>query len=143
MKHIYYFIGIFVLLTEWGWIVAPREKTKEVQEFKEQHQQYKKIKWERLPEDYKDLLKKQFVSLVVFLWLVVGLFTFQWAGFLAILLFNLVVIAPISRLTRYSYAYTTLHWFNSVIGLAFVLFVIINAYHLKIDLWPYLKALFQ
>ena len=90
--------------------------------------------WDEFSEEYNSQLKSKLVLVLVLIWMFIGLFTFQWAGFVAIFLFNLLIIAPLSKITRYSITYTIIHWFNSLIGLTFGLFVIINHYHLKIDL---------
>ena len=61
-------------------------------------------------------------------------FTSQWVIFLAWIIFNFGILTPILRLFRYSLIYTIIIWVNSLIGVFFGLFVIINHYHLKIDL---------
>jgi len=71
--------------------------------------------------------------MLLLLWSFVGLFTGQWVLFVLLLLFNFLIITPISRLTRFSFAYLVLHWINAVIGFAFGMFIIINHYHLHID----------
>jgi len=41
---------------------------------------------------------------------------------------------PLSKLVKDTFLYTVLHWFNSLIGFAFGVFVIVNHYHLKLNL---------
>ena len=114
--------------------MSPIEKTRNTEKFMELSKLNKGKKWDDYSDEYKSELKSKIGKVLVLLWLFVGLLTFQWVGFLAVILFNIVVMAPLSALTKYSMAYTVLHWFNSLIGFAFGIFVIINHYHLKIDL---------
>ena len=100
-------------------------------------------KWDDYTEEYKSLLKtKGLASLTFTLWMFGGLLTFNWLAFLIKIAFSFIIIAPISKLTQYSWAYTGLHWFNSLLGFAFGLFVIVNSYHLKIDLYAWFLGLF-
>ena len=67
----------------------------------------------------------------------------QWILFLSFLLLNILIVGPISKLVRFSFAYTLLHWINSLIGFAFGLFVVINHFHLKIDTYKLFIQLFS
>jgi len=99
-------------------------------------------KWDDMTEEYKDLLKTKGLASVFFmLWMFTGLLTFNWLIFLAIIIFNFTIIAPLGKLFKYSIGYTVLHWVNSLIGFTFGLFIIINSYHLKIDVYKWLIEL--
>lgn len=103
--------------------------------------QNKGKKWDTYSEDYKDILiSRGLPSLLFTLWMFAGLLTFNWVAFIAFNAFNFIAIAPISKLFKFSPAYTVLHWLNSVIGLAFGVFVTINSYHLKLNLYEIVKA---
>jgi hypothetical protein len=52
-------------------------------------------------------------------------------------------MAPLSKMLRYSFAYTALHWFNSIIGFVFAIFVTINHFHLKIDIYKLFISTFN
>lgn len=71
----------------------------------------------------------------VMLWMLLGIFTVQWPLFLAFFALQFIVVAPLSRLTRFGMAYTIIHWINSVIGFCFGVFVIVNHYYLHIKLY--------
>ncbi len=143
MKHIFYFIALFVMIRELGWLLSPIEKTEDVKEFDKLSKENKGKKWDSYSKEYKDLLKSKWTAIVSAGWLLMGMFSSQWILFVIILVFNFIIIAPISKLTKYSMAYTITHWLNSIIGLIFALFVIINAYHLHIDTYQYIKNLFN
>lgn len=135
MKHIFYLITIAFIIYEISWILSPKEKVEKTKKYFNENKKNKGKKWDECSEEYKHLLKTRGVwSFLVTLWLFVGLFTFNWVAFVAFILFNLLIIAPISKLFRFSTAYLVIHWINSVIGVLFGVFILINSYHLKINL---------
>jgi hypothetical protein len=141
METIYYLSTIIFICIELHWLISPIEKTNDVKKFFELSKQSKGKKWSELTKEYKSEIKSKVWSIFVLFWMFIGLFTFQWVAFLSIILFNILVIAPISKLTRFSITYTIIHWINSIIGFIFGIFVIINHYHLKIDLYKWLLDL--
>jgi hypothetical protein len=142
MKHIFYFIGIAFVIYEMIWLLNPKDQVEKAKEMKEEGKKNKGKKWDDYTDKYKSLLKtKGLASLTFTLWMFCGLLTFNWLAFLLKIAFNFIVIAPISKLTQYSWAYTGLHWFNSLLGFAFGLFVIVNSYHLKIDIYAWFLGL--
>lgn len=143
MTHLFYFTTIFFLFKEIQWLYSPRERVADVKQFSELSKLNKGKKWDDFSPEYKSELKSKIGVVLIPLWMFVGLFTFQWSAFLIMLLFNFVIIAPISQLTKYSFAYLILHWLNSVIGFAFGIFVILNHYHLHIDVLHQLCVLFK
>ena len=135
LKFIYYTFGIMFLLYELQWLINPLEKAKDAITYLSLTKKYKGLKWKDYPEDFKEKTKSKVWGLIHIAFIIGGLFTFQWWVFLAFLTLQFTIVAFISRLLKpYIYAYAAFHWVNSIIGLAFCLFVIINAYHLKIEL---------
>jgi hypothetical protein len=145
MTTLYYLSSIVFIIIELAWILSPIERANSAIRFLELSKQFKGKKRTEYSEEYKEELNHKLPLVFVFVWFIVGLFSFQWVAFLAMLLFQLVIMAPISNLTkiRSKPLYITANWINSVIGLAFALFVIINHYHLKIDLLPIVINLFK
>jgi hypothetical protein len=141
METIYYLSTIIFICIELHWLISPIEKTNDAKKFFELSKQSKGKKLSELTKEYKSEIKSKVWSIFVLFWMFIGLFTFQWVAFLSIILFNILVIAPISKLTRFSITYTIIHWINSIIGFIFGIFVIINHYHLKIDLYKWLLDL--
>lgn len=135
MKIIFYLSSIVFLIKELKWILSPIEETLSIQIKERKIKETKETKYDNLTQEQKSEYKSMFLSFIfVFGWLFIGLFTFQWQAFLCFLIFQFLIIAPISKLTKYNYVYTLLHWLNSLLGLAFIIFAIINSYHLKIDI---------
>lgn len=143
MTHLFYFIAIFYIWHEINWIIDPVQKVKESKRFFELHKANKGLKKEDWSSEYKEEMKDKIFPVFLILWMFIGLFTFQWDVFLFMILLNLLIIAPLSKLTKFNIIYTIIHWINSVIGVAFGLFVIINHYHLKISLYPIVKDWFN
>ena len=141
MEAIYYLSSFIFICIELSWILSPIEKTNDAKKFFELTKQFKGKKWSELSKEYKSEIKSKVWLIFVLFWMFIGLFTSQWLAFLSMILFNILVIAPISKLTRFSITYTIIHWTNSIIGLIFGIFIIINHYHLKIDLYKWLLDL--
>jgi hypothetical protein len=134
MTTIYYLSTIIFLLLELHWLVSPIEKTNNARKFLALSKLNKGKKWNEYSEEYKSELKSKIWLLYVLFWMLLGLFTFQWQVFLIMIVFNFMIIAPISKIVKDSFLYTILHWINSLIGFAFGVFVIVNHYHLKLNL---------
>lgn len=137
MKHIFYLIGIVFIIKEWLWITNPKGQLDRTKKWSSaQKENEGRNTWSEYTDEYKSfLILKVVPSLVILVWVIVGLFTFNWLAFLAIIIFNIAVINPISNQLEHGTSYMILHWFNSVLGFAFGVFVILNSYHLKIDLY--------
>lgn len=131
---LYYLSTIFFIWGEITWLYSPIEKTKDMQNFFKLSKLNKGKKWNEFSKEFKSELNSKLWNIIIAFWMFLGLFTFQWAGYIAIILFNFLIIGPISKLTKYTIFYTILHWINSLIGLIFGIFVIINHFHLRIDL---------
>ena len=134
MTTIYYLSTIIFLLIELHWLVSPIEKTNNARKFMALSKLNKGKKWDEFSEEYKSELKSKIWLLYVLFWMLIGLFTFQWQAFLAMIVFNFMIINPISKIVKDTFLYTILHWINSLIGFTFGVFVIVNHYHLKLNL---------
>ena len=140
MTTIYYFSTIIFLLMELHWLVSPIEKTENARKFLALSKLNKGKKWDDFSEDYKSELKSKIWMVYVLFWMLIGLFTFQWQAFLIMIVFNFLIINPISKIFKDTFIYTILHWINSLIGFAFGVFIIINHYHLKLNLTEILSS---
>jgi hypothetical protein len=143
MTTIYYLSSIIIIISQMDWLLSPIKMTADAKKFREMSKLNENKKWDDYPDEYKSEVKSRIRYLFTPLWLFIGLFTFQWIAFLFILVFNFLVVLPLSKLTRFSTIYIMLHWFNSLIGLLFCLFVIVNHFHLKIDLTQWVLSLIK
>lgn len=143
MSTIFYLMSIVLIFIEINWIISPIEKTDQSRRFLELSKQHKGINFDFYSDEYKSLLYNKAWGLFVYVWVIVGLLTSQWILFLSFLLLNILIVGPISKLVRFSFIYTLLHWINSLIGFAFGLFVVVNHFHLKIDTYKLFIQLFS
>lgn len=143
MTDIFYVSTIIFLIVELRWIIAPIEITNNAKTFMELSKEFKGKEWNEYSYEYKKHVKSKVWLVWALFWMLIGLFTVQWVGFLFIMVFNFIIVAPLSKLTKYSIAYTIIHWFNSLIGFCFGVFVIVNHYHLHIDLTQLVLSLFK
>lgn len=116
MKHIFYFIAICPIL----WEITVLCNIQKVHIFiinyrKLQNQNEIKINGK----------KTMFTVLQIFYigWVFIGFFSFQWIVFLFMFLFGLIAKNNI-----------VLRWFDAFISLTVLIFIILNAYHFKIDI---------
>jgi len=142
MTTIYYLLAFMFISVELDWLFSPIEKTKGSIKFFKLSKLNKGKKWDEYSLEYKSELKSKIWMIFILFWFFIGLFTVQWVGFLFIILFNFLVIAPLSNLTNFNFMYTVIHWINSLIGFLFGVFIVINHYHLKINLTSILLSYF-
>lgn len=118
MKHIYYSFAILAILWEAFNITSP----KACNEFS------KSIKLTK-SEDYNTTQKTfGFLMLGYILWVFVGLFTFQWPVFVLILILSLIPKKII-----------IIRWIDAVIMFLLLLFILINSYHLHVNILTLFK----
>lgn len=132
---IYYLSTIVFLYVQIEWIMHPIEKTIKYNRYKLLSKEFENKKEEEYSEEYKkERERKLFQIIWITIWLFIGLFTFQWVAFLSIYLLNILIIPALKKIITNYFFEVTINWINSIIGLSFAIFVIINHYHLKIDL---------
>lgn len=134
--NLFYLSTIIFLWHEIKWIALPMDETNLARKFHLYRNAHKDKSWNEYDSAYKNLLSDYLFSYgYVMLWMLLGIFTVQWPLFLAFFALQFIVVAPLSRLTRFGMAYTIIHWINSVIGFCFGVFVIVNHYYLHIKLY--------
>lgn len=140
MNFIFYCCCLALAFYELTWIYNINEKVAGTRKYLELKEKYKDVQNEDIPsQDKKELAYKGLTSLFVISVIFLGLFTWQWSVFLLFILSQLIIMAPLSILFKNNFGYTIVHFLNSILGFLFFLFVIINHYHLKIDI---LKTIF-
>ncbi len=130
MKHIFYFFAILAIMWEIMNIFQPARLIKLGK------------RMQGLKFDNATLGEKT-VSWLMFLymaWTLVGLFTFQWPVFLFYLAWS-VIMAGLREITGRNANLGTLilQVFDGIVSLGIMMFILINAYHLQIDLWQLIK----
>jgi len=122
MKHLFYFMTVFPILWEMGSLV----EMKKVQLFSKRLKNTKS----------SDLTKKQSTFYLLhfgyIIWNFIGFFTFQWSLFLGLFLLALI---PKNN--------NTVRRFDSLLSLMILVFIVLNAYHFKIDIWTEILNFFN
>ncbi len=137
MRDFFYFIGILFLIYELYYLMNIRSFVEGTYKFIELQKVNKGRSWESSDEEYKNLLiGRGCPALVFFLWMHIGLCTNNWVFFLGFLIIQYLVMQPLNKLTKYTPIYLFLQFLNTLLGVGFTLFIILNAYHLNIDITP-------
>jgi len=142
LKFIFYAIGVCYLIYEILWITHPIERATESFNLAKLFQDNKGKKWDTYSQEYKDWIKSKFYLVIYVVWPFFGLFTFQWAGFLLFILINHIIFTPINRLGKNNkplFIFT--HFIHSFIAAILIGFLILNSYHLKLDVYKELVLL--
>lgn len=136
LTNIYYFLGVLFIIINIIKVYSAKELTKKnkqgfflLKEYKE-----KEIDKTMYPNELTDYVNRQNNDAFFLIWVFVGLFTVQWILFLFYLSLNFFIIWPLFKLSKFSVVYTVIYWLNSLIGVFVGVLLIINKYHLKIDL---------
>lgn len=122
MSHIFYSFAIVGILLELVSISSPRRVGKVFKFVKERGDK-------EFPTHYAVFL---LIHVMYLIWGFVGLMSSQWVLFLAFILFSCI---PLKKYTWYRV-------FDGIISLLIVLFILVNAYHLHIDVLGWVKSIF-
>ena len=142
ITNLYYLFTFYVIFMQLPYILDPASKAEIDKKFFDLNKENKKLKWPDYAEEYKSLLKgKIYKFIFIYGWVFVGFFTIQWPIFIGLFLYSLLV-SPILRITRDTYyendledLYLYLHWLSSLFTLCVLIFILVNHYHLHIDIF--------
>jgi hypothetical protein len=140
MAHVFYFIGLLYLIKQLATLLSPIEKSRWFWKFSDLTKAHKGLKWDDYTEEYKDMCKSAAWSLLFLVWAILGLFSsINWVMFVLYLFLQFIIFTPLYRILRKTFAYIAVLWIAALLNIIFVLFVVINAYHLRMDMWALLK----
>ena len=145
MEHLFYVVAIFWIIYEWGFVSDIQEKMDKTNKLVLLHKEFKGKSYKEWSEEYKDMaIGVFFFQLPLYVWLFVGLFTFQWTVFLYFV-FQMYILTGLPRkiFGLKSRILTACVWLNSFVGLLMGFFVIVNKYHFHINVWEVLKQYFN
>ncbi len=124
MKHLFYFMAIAPIM----WEAMNLSNIKRTHAFCMGMRNLKGKKY----DDYTSSQRAYAVCAMGYIvWNFIGFFTFQWPIFVAFFLFGLIPKTNIY-----------FRWIDSAISICVLFFVVLNTYHLKIDLVPIARGLF-
>lgn len=117
MKHVFYFLTIFPIL----WEVMNLVSINKTHQFA---LGLKAMKG-KMYDEYSSSQKSFSIYMIGYIiWNFIGFFSFQWTVFLVLFLFGLI-----------PKKYIWYRWIDSLISLVVLIFIVLNAYHFKIDIW--------
>jgi len=134
MTHIFYFFTLFALAWEYKNFTDPYA-VKRWADYAKKHM--KKENVESRKKAGEEIIESSVVfffplNLLYMFWAFVGLFTSQWALFAALYLLSLI-----KRKDRSA----TYRRINGFISFCILVFIILNKYHFKLDLWSMLTSM--
>lgn len=92
-----------------------------------------KRKLSDMPQEHKPLLRYLVLSFLFFIWMLIGLLSFNWIYFAFVLIFSLWVVNPLNKLfSNNMSARILLLKIHTILCWSLCIFVIINAYYLNI-----------
>lgn len=139
MKHIFYFIGILFIIHKLICLLKPKWYAVKVKRFDNLKRDTKNLSWDKYSTEYKEIMLFFAIPSVLFIfWLVLGLLTFNWFVFLIYIILHLLIIAPLSRLYKNNIVYPFVLWVSNLSSFILGVFVIINSYHLKFNVFDWL-----
>lgn len=123
MTYLFYFPAFIAILWELMYGVLSPKRT---------HSFVKSFKGKKF-DDLTSSQKSVSVCMIFYMiWVLVGLMSSQWVIFIALLLVSILIPKKI----------LIIRWIDSLISLALLIFLILNKFHLHIDLWKLIKEKF-
>lgn len=142
MKHLFYFIAVIFAIYQIVWIIKPSFFVKRHFRFKRLLELNNDLDWSKKSKEYKRAIMTRTPYLIFWAWFIAGLFSFNSFAFWVYILFNFFVIGAITRVIHGSSLYPLLRWLNSVISLSWAVFIIMNAYYLRMNYEDVINFLF-
>ncbi len=139
MKHIFYFLWILFIVYELIYLLTAKENfwnwkkaSIYIKVFKN-----KMPKYSDMPDFVKHaILKFILFTIPVLIFQVVGLLSFQWFVFLCWMIFGYLVTMPLFKIFKKNHCIVfSLVVFETIVNIIIVVFIILNAYHFKLDLF--------
>jgi energy-coupling factor transporter transmembrane protein EcfT len=117
MNHIFYFLAIFAIIWESLVVTNPRKVGDFVKSF-------------RATKDKTTMQNTySFFALGYILWIIIGFFSSQWVLFLAMFLMSYIIPKR----------WVVTRFLDALISLSILIFMVINVYHLHIDVHELVK----
>jgi len=144
MGHIFYFFGLIIVLLNFFTI----SRFRRVFELREWMIKFKEITGKNpvavdyRKKDDKEILNIWSISVVLTsIWLFFGLLAKSWYVFLILMLINTVINLTMKAIGEFSKISFLLSFIKSLILVIVVGFLIINHFHLHLDIWGLIKTL--
>jgi hypothetical protein len=135
--HIFYFIGLIIFLSNLGLL----SNFFKISKIKEWNIKFNKVTGKNpIKSDYKEKEFESFISfglimIINFIWIFFGLLTTSWIIFSLLLIFNLLVNLISKAIGLFTNVSNILQFVKLCIVTGFIGLLVINHYHLHLDLY--------
>ena len=143
MGHLFYFVGLIVVLFN----IFNISKYKRIFELREWMIKFKEVTGRNpVATDYrkkddKDILTAWSMSIILTsFWIFFGLLTKSWYVFLSILLINTTINLVTKIIGEFNMFAFTIHFVKNALILFLIMFLILNHFHLHLDIWNLIKS---
>jgi hypothetical protein len=143
MGHLFYFVGLIVVLFN----IFNISKYKRIFELREWMIKFKEVTGRNpVATDYrkkddKDILTAWSMSIILTsFWIFFGLLTKSWYVFLFILLVNTTINLVTKLIGEFNVFAFTIHFVKNLLILFLIMFLILNHFHLHLDIWNLIKS---
>jgi hypothetical protein len=144
MSDIFYGVGFLIILLN----ISCLFKYRRIFEVKEWLFKYKKVTGKnptkddfRNKNDIELLLTWSYTVIVTVIWMIFGLLSTNWIIFIILFMSNILLNAVSNLLDKYQSIKLFIKFIKSLIVTIVITFLIVNHYHLKIDIFQYVKQL--
>ena len=137
LGHFFYFIGLLVFLIDLG-LLTKFQKSSEIKEWVIKFNKVTKrnpVRSDFKGKDYESYVSFSFILVLNFIWLFLGLLTKSWVIFSLILLFNVIVNSLTKLIGQFSTLSVILQFCKMIVITFTIGLLVINHYHLHLDLW--------
>lgn len=143
MGHLFYFVGLIVVLFN----IFNISKYKRIFELREWMIKFKEVTGRNpVATDYrkkddKDILIAWSMSIILTsFWVFFGLLTKSWYVFLFMILVNTTINLATKLIGEFNMFAFTIHFAKNVLILFLIMFLILNHFHLHLDIWNLIKS---
>jgi len=136
LTHCFYLMSVLFMFHEMIWITTTKKQVERQRKSKEITSEASGKKWAELSDEYKENLFMNLTGMMFLVWCMVGMIGAQFIGFLCLLGWTVLVTAITKPIREYG-IYTSMHWINSILMFCAIAFLLINHYHLGIELNPF------
>lgn len=133
-KALFYSVFIYFIYKSLLYLSQPKLEQKKIRVLKKLTKKYANLEYDKWNVTYRKLSWEILpYYILLFLWLFIGLYTFNWLIFVMYIVFIILLSILNNVLLKMKITPIFLYWIDSFIFLVLSIFVIINSYHLKID----------
>lgn len=138
MDVIFYLFTLMFIVQELSVVFGPRQYIEKIKKIIKLFKENRDSDPETWSQEYMSAIRFGLFNMVYIIWLLIGLITFQWPIFLAIFIIGLIRAIIESVIGRKVLPLII----DSSLSLGLLVFLILNKFHFKLDLFELINGLF-